>query len=188
MKRFAGLIITLLMALGSGCASTPPDSPAQQRFKINRMADQALSSAYAAYPRARAAVRSAAGYAIFDVSGGKILYGGMDHGEGVAVNNTTQKHTYMKMFELQPGFGFGFSNSRLVFIFKTKAAFQDFITSGWQFSTRMTAAAKNEDQGGAAELGYAITPDITVYQMTEKGVLVGVSVTGAKYWLNDELN
>jgi len=89
---------------------------------------------------------------------------------------------------LQPGFGFGFANFRLVFIFKTRAALQDFVTSGWQFSTRMSAAAKNADQGGAYDLGYAISPDITVYQMTEKGALVGVSVTGAKYWLNDELN
>ncbi|WP_194270181.1 lipid-binding SYLF domain-containing protein [Candidatus Methylospira mobilis] len=188
MKIFSGLILTLLILSGSGCASNPPATPAQQRLQINSMADGAMSNIYAQYPKSRNVVRTAAGYAVFDISGGKMLYGGMDHGEGVVVDNVTRKRTYMKMFELQPGFGFGISNSRLVFVFKTRAALKNFITSGWQFSTRMSAAAKNEDQGGAFDLGYAINPDTTVYQMTEKGALVGVSITGAKYWMNDELN
>jgi lipid-binding SYLF domain-containing protein len=189
MRIFTGLTLVLLVLTGSGCALFKPSaSPDQQRLQINAMAGDALNQAYARYPEARNAVRRAAGYGVFDTKGGKILYGGMDHGEGVVIDNATRKHTYMKMFELQPGLGFGFSDFRLVFIFKTKAALQDFVTSGWQFSTRMSAAAKNEDQGGAFDLGYAISPDITVYQMTEKGALVGVSITGAKYWLNDELN
>jgi len=188
MKIFTGLILTLLILAGSGCSLNPPATPAQQRLKINSMADGAMSNFYAQYPKSRNVVRNAAGFAVFDISGGKILYGGMDHGEGVVVDNATSKRIYMKMLELQPGFGFGISNSRLVFIFKTRAALKDFVTSGWQFSTRMSAAAKNEDQGGAFDLGYAINADTTVFQMTEKGALVGVSITGAKYWLNDDLN
>lgn len=188
MRTFAGVFCFVLMSMGAGCALGPSATPAQQRLQIDRMADETLGKTNALYPAAHKAIQRASGYAVFDASGGKILYGGMDHGKGVVVDNATHKHTYMKMFELQPGLGFGFANFRLVFIFKTNSALHDFITSGWEFSTRASAAAKNQDQGGAYDLGYAISPDVTVYQLTEKGAIVGVSITGAKYWLNDELN
>ena len=104
------------------------------------------------------------------------------------MNTRTGRRTYMKMFELQPGFGFGFTNFRIVFVFTNLETFNDFIDSGWEFGSRAAAAAKTKTEGGAAEAGYEVRPGMTMWQLTEEGAVVGVSITGAKYWHNDDLN
>jgi lipid-binding SYLF domain-containing protein len=104
------------------------------------------------------------------------------------VKNGNRQHTYMKMFELQPGLGFGYTNFRLVFVFDTREAMDDFIKSGWEFGGRASAAANDEKNAVGGDLGVNVAPGITLYQMTEKGAMIGLSITGAKYWRNDDLN
>lgn len=179
--------LLMLLLLVSACAISPTGTQQQQRAQIDSMAHSTLNDLYAHYPETRAMVQKAAAYAVFDASGGKIIFGGMDHGNGV-VFAKHQTPFYMKMFELQPGFGVGYTNFRLIFIFDSQDAVNSFTTSGWEFGTRLSTAAKDKKQGGAFDLGYTAAPGITVYQITEKGIMVGISITGAKYWPNDDLN
>lgn len=191
MRLFITILTTLLvMASLAGCGTQLEGSPERQRLQIQSMEKDTIQKLYAGYPEARQRIKNAEGYAVFDASGGKFLWGGLDHGNGVVVDNHGGKpgRTYMKMFELQPGVGFGFSNFRLVFIFSTRQAMNDFIYSGWQFGARTDAAAKNHQQGGAYDMGFNVAPGITLYQLTQEGVIIGLSLTGAKYWRNDELN
>lgn len=172
----------------SACGLQLKGGVTDQRNQIKAMETETLSALYAKEPSTRKQIRKAAGYAVFDASGGKIMFGGLDHGNGVAFDNASGRRTYMKMFELQPGLGFGYTNFRMVFVFDTREVMNDFINSGWEFGTRAAAAAKSKTDGGAAEIGYNVAPGIHVFQMTEEGALVGLSITGAKYWRNDDLN
>lgn len=188
MKRLGWIWALWTMVALVGCGVQLEGSVAEQRRQVMAMESDTLSKLYSQHPGARRHVQAAAGYGVFDASGGKFLWGGMDHGNGVVVDNRSRRRTYMKMFELQPGLGFGYTNFRLVFVFDTREAMNDFVTSGWEFGGRATAAAKDDVQGAAGDLGYNVAPGINVYQLTEKGALVGLSVTGAKYWRNDDLN
>ncbi len=188
MRRSMALVCFLPFLWLSACGVKLEGSAANQRSQIRAMESDTLGNLYAQYPGASKLLRQAAGYAVFDASGGKFLWGGMDHGNGVVVDNRTRQRTYMKMFELQPGLGFGFTNFRLVFLFDNPSTMNDFVNSGWEFGGRASAAAKDKVQGGAADLGYNVAPGITVYQLTEQGAVVGLSITGAKYWKNDDLN
>jgi lipid-binding SYLF domain-containing protein len=152
------------------------------------MANQTLDQLYQQYPDAQSQVRNAAGYAVFSDTGLKFMFGGGAHGRGEAVNNATNQATYMKMIELQPGFGFGAEKFRIVFIFETPQAFEQFVTSGWEFGANAMAAAKSGTQGGGSQMGATVSPGVTMYQLTEKGVIVGISITGAKYYKDDNLN
>jgi lipid-binding SYLF domain-containing protein len=118
----------------------------------------------------------------------KFLFLGGAGGQGVAVNNVTKQQTFMKMVELQPGFGFGAQKFRIVFVFGTPQAFNQFVTSGWEFGANAMAAAKTSTQGGGAQMGATVAPGVTMYQLSEQGAIVGISVTGAKYYKNDQLN
>lgn len=187
--RLVSLLLLLATFTGwSGCGVRLEGSPADQRSQIRAMESATLDAFYAEYPEGRRKIRAAAAYGVFDATGGKFLWGGLDHGNGVVVDNASHRRTYMKMFELQPGLGFGYTNFRLVFLFATRSALQDFVDSGWEFGGRGTAAAKSDVEGGSADFGYNVAPGITVYQLTEEGALVGLSITGAKYWRNDDLN
>ena len=133
-------------------------------------------------------MQAAVGYAVFSDVGMKMFYGGAAHGGGLAVNNATKQSTFMKMFELQPGYGFGIENFRNVFIFDTAEALSDFVNSGWEFGGNAMAAAKSGAQGGGVAGGVVVSPGVTMYQFTQEGVIAGVSITGAKYYKDDALN
>jgi hypothetical protein len=132
-------------------------------------------------------IQNAAGYAVFSDQGGKFLYGGVAHGTGVAVNNLTEQETFMKMVEFQPGFGFGFSNFRIVLVFATP--FNNFVTSGWEFGASASTAAKTASIGSSyLDSGMSVLPGVRMYQLTEAGAIVGVSISGAKYYRDEVLN
>jgi len=113
---------------------------------------------------------------------------GAAHGGGLAVSNATKQVTYMKMFELQPGYGFGVENFRNVFVFDTADAFSQFVNSGWEFGADAMAAAQQGTQGGSAATGVVMSPGVTMYQLTQDGLIAGISITGAKYYKDEALN
>lgn len=180
-------VITIFL---SACASQPltHSEIEAQRAEIRTMANQTLNQLYQSYPEAKSRVRKSAGYAVFSNFGLKILFGGGSHGEGVAVSNATQKATFMKMFELSPGLGFGAQKFRAVFLFDTRDAFDKFVTSGWEFGGNTEAALQTTTQGAGGRLGVSVSPGVTMYQISEAGAIVGISIAGAKYYKNDDLN
>lgn len=189
--RILILALIAVICIGMyGCATAPTTQSQvdEQRAEIQAMANQTLDQLYQQYPGAQSNVQNAAGYAVFSDTGLKIMFGGGAHGKGVAVNNATNQPVYMKMIELQPGFGFGAEKFRVVFVFATPEAFNKFVTSGWEFGANAMAAAKSSTQGGGGQMGATVSPGVTMYQLTEKGVIVGISITGAKYYKDDNLN
>jgi lipid-binding SYLF domain-containing protein len=189
--RVVILSVMVALCIGlQGCATTPQTQSQvdEQRAAIMAMANQTLQQVYAQYPDAQATVQNAAGYAVFSDKGLKFIYMGSAYGHGVAVNNATNQPTYMKMVELQPGFGFGAENFRVVFIFADQPAFDQFVNSGWEFGANAMAAVQSSTQGGGGQMGATVAPGVTMYQLTEKGAIVGISLTGAKYYRDDALN
>ena len=166
----------------------PPQSAPDQRAAIRQMASETLAQLYQSYPGTQAKVQSAAGYAVFSDIGMKMFYGGAVHGGGLAVNNATKQSTFMKMIELQPGYGFGIENFRNVFVFDTGAALNEFVNSGWEFGANAMAAAQSGGQGGGAAGAVTVSPGVTMYQLTQEGAIAGISITGAKYYKDDALN
>jgi hypothetical protein len=56
------------------------------------------------------------------------------------------------------------------------------VTSGWDLGANAMAAAKDdkgENGGGAGAV--TVSDGVKMYQLSDTGVIVGVSVTGAKY-------
>ena len=94
----------------------------------------------------------------------------------------------MKMFELQPGLGLGASKFRVVFVFESADAFNNFVTSGWEAGANAMAAAKNKTGGGAYRGAVTVSPGVYMYQITEAGLIIGISVTGAKFYKDSDLN
>ena len=182
---------TLILCLVLPACSTTPMSEAtkaQKQADVRDMASKAIADINDASPDAAHAAKSGAGYAVFSNFGFKILFMGSSNGEGLAVNNATHEQTYMKMIELQPGLGLGASTFRVLFVFDTPQAFDDFVNSGWQGGANAMAAAKSSTEGGAAAGAVTVSPGVTMYQITDKGAIVGVSITGAKFYKDSDLN
>ncbi len=183
------MLVVLCLGL-QACSSTPmtQSQKNEQRASVRDMASQTLDKLYQANPNARSVVKKSAGYAVFSNFGMKILFLGGAKGAGLAVNNANGQEIFMKMVELQPGLGLGAENFRLVFVFDTPQAFNQFVTSGWEFGANAMAAAKGKAEGGAYSGAVSVSPGVHMYQLTEQGLIVGVSVTGARYYRDGELN
>jgi hypothetical protein len=63
------------------------------------------------------------------------------------------------------------------------------VTSGWELGANAMAAAKDDKGGGGGDAGAVTVSDgVKMYQLSDTGAIVGVSITAAKYYKDDELN
>jgi lipid-binding SYLF domain-containing protein len=183
------MVLSLALVL-SACSTTPmsKSEKEEKRDSVRAMASRTLASLEKKNPEARTAVSDAAGYAVFSDIGLKIVYFGTAKGGGIAVNNKTKQETFMKMFELQPGLGIGAEKYHVVFVFETPEAFQSFVTTGRELGAGAMAAAKNKTKGGALAGAVTLSKDVYMFQVDTEGAIVGVSITGAKFYKDKELN
>jgi lipid-binding SYLF domain-containing protein len=181
------LTVTLALILMSALNASAK-SKEEKQAEARKKADQTLTRLYKAKPSAQAAIKNAAGYAVFNSAGVKILVAGGGRGSGIAVDRSTQKVTYMKMREVQAGFGMGAKKFSTIFVFETKAALEKFINSGWEFGGQTTAAAKTGDGGGSFQGAASVSEGVWMYQLTDKGLALELTGKGTKYFKNDDLN
>ena len=193
-KKTLSVVIVSTMVLLSlvmfSCATAPmgKSEKEQKQDEIRKMANATLSQVYAKYPRAKEGLEKAAGYAVFSDFGMKIMFMGGAKGSGIAVDSTTKQETFMKMVELQPGLGVGAEKFRIVFVFESPEAFSKFVTSGWEVGANAMAAAKAKSVGAGVAGAITLSDGVIMYQLNEEGLIVGVSITGAKYSVDEELN
>lgn len=186
MKRARLIIVSALLLLSA--LPIAAKSKEEKQAELQKKAAATLERLYAARPSAKAAVKNAAGYAVFNSGGVKILVAGGGRGQGIAVNNATQKIVYMKMREIQAGLGMGAKKFSTIFIFETKDALERFINSGWEFGGQSTAAAKTRDGGGSFQGAASVSPGVWMYQLTDKGLALELTGKGTKYFKDNDLN
>ena len=183
-------VVVVLYVAVLAC-STAPVSKSQKdekRASVRAMASQTLAQLHKGDPAAQKAIASAAGYAVFSDFGMKVMFLGGAGGSGVAINSVTKQETFMKMAEFQPGLGLGAEKFRVVLVFETPAAFNAFVTSGWEAGANAMAAAKTKTMGGGAAGAVTVSDGVKMYQLNEAGLIVGISITGAKYYKDKDLN
>ena len=153
-----------------------------KRAKIDETADEALAELLGESEKAKELYDKAEGWAVFDnlkiaflVSGGG--------GNGVAVSSAGER-TYMKMGTGGVGLGIGGQKYQVVFLFQDTTTFQNFVDNGWQADASAQAAAGTAGVGATTDF----VNGIAVFQMTEKGLMASVDVSGTRYWKNKKLN
>ncbi|HEY6123629.1 MAG TPA: YSC84-related protein [Steroidobacteraceae bacterium] len=186
--------MTRIVALALTCVLLTPATTfaakdkAEEQAEVRKAAQSALDALYAVQPAARKAVESAAGYAAFSNFGMKIMVAGSGTGKGMAVNNKTKKQTYMKMAEIQAGLGFGVKKFKLIWVFATQAALDQFVNSGWELGAQATASAKSGDKGASYQGAVAISPDVYLYQLSGNSLAAELTAKGTKYYKDNDLN
>ena len=182
------VLVAFVLTVAMSGAAFGADNKAKEQAEVKKAGQDALNALYKSQPSARKAVESAAGYAAFSNFGMKILVAGGGSGKGVAVNNKTKAIIYMKMAEIQAGLGFGVKKFQLVWVFENPQALDSFINSGWEFGGQATAAAKSEDKGKSYQGAVAVSPGVWLYQLTDKGLALELTVKGTKYYKDGDLN
>lgn len=195
MKSPATILIVLLFcfsALSDTALALPAfldrRAPEKQQRDILERSEEVLSALYEHQPDAKDKLKSAYGYATFSNFGMKIFFAGGGSGRGLAVNNKTQQKTFMNMAEIQAGLGLGIKKFMLVWVFENEKAFHEFVNSGWAIGGQASAAAKAGDKGGSYQGAVAIADGIWLYQLTDAGLALELTVKGTKYYKDNDLN
>jgi lipid-binding SYLF domain-containing protein len=164
-------------------AEEEKDKRQEKRAAIDQMAKRTLDKLFSESEAATQAYEGAVGYAVFDslkaavgVSGGG--------GAGVAVDKSTGERIYMNMGTAGIGATIGVKSFQVIFIFESEKAFSDFKEYGWQAETSATAAAGTKGKAVSA----SFLQGVSVFQITNKGLMAQADVSGAKFWKSKKLN
>ncbi len=187
MKSIRVSLQLILLILLTACSSTTTNSKAERQQEVLNMKDKVLTQLFAKKPSARRQLSSSPGYAVFSNANVNLIFLAAGTGYGVVKDMQSQKHTYMNMAEGGVGFGLGAKDYRLVMVFHSKSAMNNFVESGWTFGGNADAAAKAGKQGTSIE-GEAYYGDVTVYTFTESGLALQATIKGTKFWKDKELN
>lgn len=170
-----------------------PAAPASDREarkqEIRQVAVQTLEQLYWLQPRARAALEAAEGYAVFSNFGMKLALAGGGSGHGIAIERESRRVTYMKVAEVQAGLGFGVRKYRQVWAFERLEDLTKFVDSGWELGGQSSASAQLGGRGAEVFSGaVSLRPGVWLYQLTDDGLVLDLTVKGARYYRDRKLN
>jgi lipid-binding SYLF domain-containing protein len=188
VKQFTAALFIIFGAFLFSPVSSAQSKADKERSQITQQGIESLDALYAQQPSSRKAIEKAAGYAVFNQFGMKILVAGGGSGKGYAFNNKSKKKTYMKMAEVQAGLGFGIKKFTLVWVFENEKALNNFINSGWELGAQSNFTAVSEGEGLALEGAISVSPGVWIYQMTQDGLSLELTVKGTKYYKDGDLN
>ncbi|MFT5140136.1 MAG: lipid-binding SYLF domain-containing protein [Lysobacterales bacterium] len=188
---FGLFLISLLFAFTTE-AAFGRKSVEEKKSETLEMREETLARLYKEKPTAEEMISNAVGYAVFSNTGINVLLVSTANGKGIAHDTSSGEDIYMRMFSAGGGIGLGLKTFSAVFIFHDRKAFDQFVVEGWNFTGQADAAAttdaESEEQAGSAEMTIGLTEGVTVYQMTDKGLALQVTLQGTKYWQDSDLN
>lgn len=194
MKKFvlatAALVAGLAVAFNGSTATAAENNDDwkslkkdSKRLKIDEMAEVVLEEVMNTNWKAEELFATSYGWAAFDnlkiaigISGGG--------GNGVAITKETGERTYMKMGTGGIGLGLGGQSYQVLFFFQDEKTYFNFVEKGWKADASAQAAAGKD--GANATTGFV--NGIAVWQITGKGLMASVDISGTKYWKNKKLN
>ncbi len=186
------LLVAALLPMSVNAGLFNKDSAEEQRAEVQEIREKTLARLYKEKPETEEMIAKAEGYAVFSNTGINLLLVSTANGKGLAHDNKSGKDIYMNMFSAGGGLGAGIKKFSAVFVFHDRSAFEQFVDTGWNFTGQADAAAttdaEEEAEAGALETAVGLSEGVSVYQLTEKGLALQVTLQGTKYWKDDDLN
>jgi len=180
----------MLFVLNSAFFASAQDDQKKKKkqAKVLEMKDKALADLIKGKPEVASEIKKAPGYAVFDNNGIHLLLLATSKGNGVVVSNNGGNPYFMKMRTVGAGPGLGVKDYRVIFVFQTAAAMNNFKDGGWDTTAEADAAAKTKNSGGAASATGVTAGDTKIYTITKKGVALQATLGGTKFSKDGDLN
>ncbi|WP_313953604.1 hypothetical protein [Accumulibacter sp.] len=188
------LLVSILALLAASCATTNEQpkgdtSKDQQRHALLDLRDKTVAEWIVSKPAVRDEIASAVGYGVFASTQYNVVLLVMGDGAGVLTDNKTGKPTYMKMVRVGRGAGVGDKGFRQLLVFKNRDLFDTFRAVGADVTASGDATFKPATGKGLLLDGnVSLNPMLSIYQMTDTGVVLQANRGGVAYLPDAELN
>lgn len=158
-------------------------TPAQARAEIDRVAREALDRLFKVSAVAKSQFDQSAAFAVFDSRKLSFLIT-TGFGSGLAVDKVDNQVIYMKMATGGMNVGAGVKYYQVIFFFPDHKTFTEFVTSGWSADTDIAAVGGKESLGA----GLRLANGVIVHELTDGGLALSATLSGTRYWRDEELN
>lgn len=174
----------------AGTSSTNEALFSAKQKVIRDMRDATLARLFKAKPETKEEISQAAGYGVFDAAQTNVILLVTGKGSGIVVDNAEGKETFMKMTRLGTGPGLGRKKFKQVLVFKSKALLEQFVSVGADVNASADMVLKPAESAGGLVLNGvgSLNPQLTVYQLTDRGILLQANWGGVGYLPDTELN
>ncbi len=181
---FAALMLVTMLPVGGAKAA----SPDERKAEIRNMAMSTLDQLYSLQPSAREAIQKAAGYAVFSEISTKILFAGGGGGKGVVVDTIADQETFMLMAMVQAGLGVGVTEFHLVWVFEREGDLTNFVNNGFELGANLNLQVNPGTGGGLFNGAVEVQPGVWLFQISDAGLALDLTVEGTKYFKDPDLN
>jgi lipid-binding SYLF domain-containing protein len=165
------LMAMLLMTI-SACAGGLVGSKDEKLAYFESLEKETLARLVKEQPKTEQELAQSVGYAVIEKRVVKVPMVGAGGGAGVVVDKASGKKSYLRVPELQFGWGWGGRAEKVILIFQDVEKLRDLADGTWKAGIAAEAAAKAGDIGAAGGKG---TEDLmkkgfTTYVLTDAGV------------------
>ncbi len=194
MARILTIAMCLVMAFSATSINAEDQSKrelekiAKEQETIREMRSDTLKELYKEKPAAKKEVEESVAVAAFSSLGINLFMFSTARGGGIVRDTKSGKETFMRMFSLGGGLGMGVKDFRVVFVFHTQTAYDNFLNSGWDFSGQADVAAKSGEKGASEEGAATVVSGVSIYQLTKTGLALQATLHGTKYYRDKDLN
>lgn len=177
--RLASSVLVVLAVLAfAGCTTAPSTdmagTPRVVRKALLTLRDRALEDLYKAYPTAREEIRASQGYAVFDPDGDEVPSPDAVRTRGVLTEMASGRMHAMTMLRSGVGAGKNFRSRRQVVVLRSPDVFVRFRDEG------IDALPVDASDASRAIIAKP-NPDVTIYDLTEQGVVVHSNWGAVRY-------
>lgn len=162
----------LVILVATGCAGGLIGSKEKKLAYFDSLEQETLTRLIKEQPKVQQELAESVGYLVADEKVLKVPIIGAGGGAGVVVDKTTGKRSYLRIPELQFGYGWGGRAEKVVLVFQDIDKLRDLADGKWHAGAQAEATAKVSDVGLAGSGG---TDDLmkkgySTYVLTDAGV------------------
>jgi len=158
------------------------------RALLHEMADNTLNELNSADPKLKDKLENAYAYAVFDNFMVNLVFYVAGKGNGVAIETSSKKPTYMLMLRAGTGPGVGYTKMRQLLIIKDQDTFDHMTTVGLDVQVSAHAAFKIGNFGGSKLYAESVNPGVEVYTIVDSGIDIQANWGAVEYLTDWNLN
>ena len=183
MNKNRIFFLVILLALAS-CSTMTTVEKQQKRNALDEMANETVVALVAQDADIQRKLDESLAYAVANMKVTKIPVVGGGGGEGVFIDNTSQKRIYFTVSRLDFGGGWGARAYKVLFIVESQEIFDRVIDGTWEFQAGAEASAGSVSAEGSSS---DLNKGFSMYALSEGGASVTVTARAIRTKVNSAL-
>ena len=182
--KYAHLISFCMLFVLAACSSMSVSERETKRNQLDEMAATAIAGLVEQDAALQQKIDDSLGYAVANMKVTKVPVVGAGGGEGVFVDNKTNKRTYFTVSRFDIGGGWGARSYKILLVFETQEMMDRLDNGTWEFQAGVEASAGTaaaEGSSGALNEGY------TVHVLSDGGASATATARVIRIKVNSEL-